>query len=101
MTVAKVITPFGSDLTEDDYREMAARWITGELADAAGLKRVDSYTGRQMFARKTGARSISSSADEFRPGIARSGCSSPLHRQTQTTCSPQRPRLKRDISTLP
>src|SRR5580700_7295560 len=50
----QVLTSFGSDLTEDDYRGLAARWITGELADAAGFRRVDSYTGRQMFVRKTG-----------------------------------------------
>jgi predicted P-loop ATPase len=50
----QVLTPFGSALTEADYRGLAARWITCELADAAGLRRVDSYTGQQMFARKTG-----------------------------------------------
>lgn len=51
---AKVFTTFGSDLTEHDYRGLAARWITRELADAAGLRRVDCHTGRDMFARKTG-----------------------------------------------
>jgi hypothetical protein len=50
----QVLPSFGSDLTEDDYRGLAARWITRELADAAGLRRVDSNTGREMFARKTG-----------------------------------------------
>jgi hypothetical protein len=46
--------PFGSALTEADYRGLAARWITSGLADAAGFRRVDSTTGREMFARKAG-----------------------------------------------
>ncbi len=50
----KVLSSFGSDLTEEDYRKLAARWITPEGADAAGLRRVDSFTGREMFGRKTG-----------------------------------------------
>src|ERR1035438_9529199 len=50
----QLLTSFGSDLTEDDYGGLAARWIPRELADAAGLRRVDSYTGREMFARKAG-----------------------------------------------
>jgi P4 family phage/plasmid primase-like protien len=51
---AELSSSFGSDLTEADYRRLAARWITRELADAAGLRRVDSYTGREMFGRKSG-----------------------------------------------
>ncbi len=31
---------------------LVARWITRELADEAGLRRIDSATGRQMFGRK-------------------------------------------------
>ena len=49
-----IFTIFGSRLTEADYAALAARWITPEVADAAGLRRVDSYTGREMFGRKTG-----------------------------------------------
>jgi hypothetical protein len=52
--VAKLLNSFGSDLTDADYRGLVARWITRELADEAGLRRVDSLTGRQMFGRKTG-----------------------------------------------
>jgi hypothetical protein len=52
--LAPILSTFGSDLTAADYQNLAARWITRELADAAGLRRVDSYTGREMFARKTG-----------------------------------------------
>jgi hypothetical protein len=51
---AHVNNPFGTALTEADYSGLAARWITRDLADAAGLRRVDSYTGREMFARKAG-----------------------------------------------
>jgi hypothetical protein len=50
----QVLSPFGSDLTDDDYRGLAARWITREMASASGLRRVDSYTGREMFGRKSG-----------------------------------------------
>lgn len=41
-------------LTADDYRNLEARWITSELADAAKLRRVDAVTGREMVGRKTG-----------------------------------------------
>jgi hypothetical protein len=51
---AHILNAFGADLTEVDYQRLAARWITPELAAAAGLRRVDSYIGREMFARKTG-----------------------------------------------
>ncbi len=54
MSVAPYLNFFGSHLTEVDYGNLAARWITREVADVAGLRRVDSYTGREMFARKTG-----------------------------------------------
>jgi len=51
---APIVSSFGSDLTAADYQRLAARWITPELADDAGLRRVDSLTGREMFGRKTG-----------------------------------------------
>ena len=44
---------WGQDLTEADYRALDARWITRELADEAGLRRVDSLTGRLIFATKS------------------------------------------------
>jgi hypothetical protein len=53
-TSAQVSSAFGSDLSETDYQKLATRWIPRERADKAGLRRVDSYVGREMFARKTG-----------------------------------------------
>jgi len=51
---AKIVSEFGSDLTDADYQGLAARWITRKLADETGLRRVDSLAGREMFGRKTG-----------------------------------------------
>jgi len=51
---ATILSAWGGDLTDADYAGLAARWITRELADEAGLRRVDSLTGRQMFGRKRG-----------------------------------------------
>src|ERR1039458_3134225 len=53
-TAARIVSSFGSDLIEADYQRLEARWITPELADDVGLRRVDSLTGREMFGRKTG-----------------------------------------------
>ncbi|PWU08141.1 MAG: hypothetical protein C5B51_08290 [Terriglobia bacterium] len=47
-------TFWGCALTDADYEALAARWITREGADAAGLRRVDSITGREMFGRSRG-----------------------------------------------
>jgi predicted P-loop ATPase len=46
--------PWGGPLTESDYQSLAARWITPELADQCGIRRVDSITGGEMFGRKRG-----------------------------------------------
>src|SRR5690349_17229457 len=54
MSAAKVISSFGSDLTQADYRSLEARWITPELADAAMLRRVDSLTGRGIVGKNSG-----------------------------------------------
>ncbi len=51
---APILTTWGGDLTEADYASLAARWITRELADQSGIRRVDSITGMGMFARKRG-----------------------------------------------
>ena len=52
-----VDNPFGSALTEADYRGLAVRWITSELADAAGLRRVDSnYRAGDVRAKGRGLR---------------------------------------------
>src|ERR1039458_10534362 len=53
-TAARIVSSFGSDLIEADYQRLEARWITPVLPDDAGIRRVDSLTGREMFGRKTG-----------------------------------------------
>jgi predicted P-loop ATPase len=45
---------FGSDLTARDYEALAARWISREDGQAAGLRRVDRFEGCEMFGRKSG-----------------------------------------------
>lgn len=54
MSAAPILTCFGGDLTGSDYARLAERWITCELADEAGIRRVDSLSARQMFGRKRG-----------------------------------------------
>jgi hypothetical protein len=49
---AMPIFAFGSALTPEDQRKLEARWIPAELAAAAGIRRVDSLTGREMFGRR-------------------------------------------------
>ncbi|MDI3254044.1 MAG: hypothetical protein QJR10_04555 [Bacillota bacterium] len=44
----------GSGLTLADYAALEARWIDRELADRAGLRRVDSLTGSEIVGRKSG-----------------------------------------------
>jgi hypothetical protein len=54
MAAPAFIASWGQHLTEADYQALNARWITRELADNAGLRRVDSLTRCQMFSRKRG-----------------------------------------------
>ena len=42
----------GTVLTDADYASLARRWIDKQLADDAGIRRVDSSTGRQLMARR-------------------------------------------------
>jgi predicted P-loop ATPase len=51
---APASVPWGTALSAADYENLAARSISRELADAAGLRRVDSLTGQLMFHRKQG-----------------------------------------------
>jgi predicted P-loop ATPase len=51
---ARIVERWGERLTDVDYQNLAKRWIWRELADYAGLRRVDSHTGREMFARTGG-----------------------------------------------
>ena len=44
----------GSALTPADYSALEARWIDRDLADRAGLRRVDSLTGGEVIGRKSG-----------------------------------------------
>jgi len=54
MSALPIARSFGENLTPADYAALASRWITSELADQAGIRRVDSQTGRDMFSRRTG-----------------------------------------------
>jgi predicted P-loop ATPase len=47
-------TGIGSALTSADYSTLEARWIDRDLADRAGLRRVDSLTGGEVIGRKSG-----------------------------------------------
>jgi predicted P-loop ATPase len=47
-----ILNTWGDDLTAIDLAKLAARWITPELAELAGIRRVDSVTGCSMFNRK-------------------------------------------------
>jgi hypothetical protein len=49
-----IISVFGNDLTGEDYASIETRWIPRGLADEAGLRRVTSLVGQQMFNRKRG-----------------------------------------------
>jgi len=51
---APTMSRCGVDLTPEDYRRLEERWITPEIADAAGLRRVDSFTARDILGRKSG-----------------------------------------------
>ena len=46
--------PIGKPLHGDDYRSLAARWISKELADMAQLRRVTSIEGVELLGKKTG-----------------------------------------------
>src|SRR3990167_7755998 len=43
--------PTSRALTSDDYRKLEARWIPRELAERAGIFRVNSTVGAQMMGR--------------------------------------------------
>jgi hypothetical protein len=45
---------FGGDLNASDFQRLEARWIRPEDAQVAGLRRVNSIDGREMFGRKSG-----------------------------------------------
>lgn len=49
-----MLSLFGGPLTEADYQQLEARWLTRELADEARIRRVDSATGLQLMGKKKG-----------------------------------------------
>lgn len=55
MSAAPSLIQFGAALTPRDYALLTERWISPELADAAGLRRVDALTARDIVGRKAGA----------------------------------------------
>jgi predicted P-loop ATPase len=54
MSAAAAQKVFGAEPTNADLAALLARWITPELASQAMIQRVDSWTGRSMFGRKSG-----------------------------------------------
>jgi hypothetical protein len=54
MSTAATFAAFGDPLTPEDYARLAARWIPAATADLAGIRRVTSLTGQQMFGLKRG-----------------------------------------------
>ena len=46
--------PVGCELNAADYSALEARWIDRELAERAGLRRVDSLTGGEIVGRRNG-----------------------------------------------
>jgi hypothetical protein len=49
---------WGHALNERDYERLAARWITRELTDHAGILRVTDSEGRFMFQRRTDSEGV-------------------------------------------
>jgi hypothetical protein len=49
---ARTAPSWGKPLTEGDYAALATSWITPEIADAAMLRRVDQYEGREIVGQK-------------------------------------------------
>jgi len=49
---ARTAPSWGKPLTEGDYAALATSWITREIADAAMLRRVDQYEGREIVGQK-------------------------------------------------
>src|SRR5713101_4692576 len=48
----RIAPAWGQPLTESDYATLAASWITREIADAAMLRRVASFEGREIVGQK-------------------------------------------------
>ena len=61
----------GKALTDTDYANLARRWIDRQLADAAGIRRVDSNTGRFLMGRRDHASYEGLAIPYFFPGESR------------------------------
>ncbi|MBZ5604693.1 MAG: DUF3854 domain-containing protein [Acidobacteriia bacterium] len=61
----------GSTLTDGDYANLARRWIDMQLAEAAGVRRVDSATGRLLVGRHDHASYEGLAIPYFLPGESR------------------------------
>ena len=62
------LAKIGSPLTEADYADLLRRWIDSDLADAAGIRRVDSQTGHALMGRADHARYDGLAIPYFLPG---------------------------------
>ena len=51
-TFARIPPDWGGPLSEDDYANLASSWITREIADAAMLRRVDTFEGREVICQR-------------------------------------------------
>jgi hypothetical protein len=51
-TSERVPFPAGGPLLESDFGKLSSSWITREIADAAMLRRVDAYEGREVVGQK-------------------------------------------------
>jgi hypothetical protein len=54
MSAAQAFGRYGADLTPADFEFLAERFITPEMAVAAGVRRLDSHDGRELIGRKRG-----------------------------------------------
>ena len=61
----------GKALADEDYANLARRWIDSELAVAAKIRRVDSNTGRSLVGRRDHAAYDGLAIPYFLPGESR------------------------------
>ena len=54
MSAIPMFRTFGGDLTLDDLKRLEARWITPDIAEIAGLRRVSSLDARDIIGRRGG-----------------------------------------------
>ena len=69
--LARVPPPWGRQLEESDYANLVTSWITRDLADAAMLRRVDAYEGREAVGQKGSRDCAGILIPYYRPGEPR------------------------------